>query len=90
MGKDEEATLKRLHDYRGLIGQIVAVYLTRFLCSLRRTATVILIDGDDFEHGNEARMLVPDYYRNKAEALQAELAGQIVCYADSLFASHNS
>ena len=23
MGKDEEATLKRLHDYRGLIGQIV-------------------------------------------------------------------
>jgi hypothetical protein len=60
----------------GGIGQIVAVYLTRFLCSSRRAATVMLIDGDDFEHGNEARMLVPDYYRNKAEALQAELAGQ--------------
>jgi molybdopterin/thiamine biosynthesis adenylyltransferase len=60
----------------GGIGQIVAVHLTRFLCSVPRAATVMLIDGDDFEHGNETRMLVPDYYRNKAESLQAELAGQ--------------
>jgi hypothetical protein len=60
----------------GGIGQIVAVHLTRFLCSLRRTATVMLIDGDHFEQGNEDRMLVPDYYDNKAEALQAQLAGR--------------
>jgi hypothetical protein len=59
----------------GGIGQIVAVHLARFLCSLRRSATLILIDGDHFEQGNEARMGVTEYYANKAEALQAELAG---------------
>jgi hypothetical protein len=54
----------------------VADHLTRFLCSLHRAATVILIDGDVFEHGNEARMRVADYYCNKAETLQVELAGR--------------
>jgi molybdopterin/thiamine biosynthesis adenylyltransferase len=70
----------------GGIGQIVAVYLTRFLCSIRRAATVVLIDGDHFEDGNEDRMLVPDYYQNKAEALQAELAGQSVASAVTMVA----
>jgi molybdopterin/thiamine biosynthesis adenylyltransferase len=58
----------------GGIGQIVAVHLARFLSSLRRTATLVLIDGDRFEQGNESRMRVPDYFANKAEALHAELA----------------
>ncbi|MHC4305948.1 MAG: ThiF family adenylyltransferase [Planctomycetota bacterium] len=70
----------------GGIGQIVAIYLTRFLCSARRAATVMLIDGDHFEHGNEARMLVPDYYDNKAEALQTELAGRCASAAVTVVA----
>jgi hypothetical protein len=60
----------------GGVGQIVAVYLTRFLRSLGRAATVMLIDGDDFEQGNESRMQVPDYFRNKAEALREDLVSQ--------------
>jgi hypothetical protein len=58
----------------GGIGQIVATYLARFLGSLRRDATLVLIDGDDFEQGNEARMAVTEYFANKAEALQDDLA----------------
>ena len=58
----------------GGIGQIVATHLGRFLCGLRRSATLILIDGDHFEQGNEARMGVTEYYANKAQALQAELS----------------
>lgn len=58
----------------GGIGQIVATYLVRYLASLAVTARVVLIDGDEFEHGNETRMSVPRFFENKAAALADALA----------------
>ncbi len=58
----------------GGIGQIVATYLVRYLASLAVAARVVLIDGDDFEHGNETRMSVPRFFENKAAALADALA----------------
>jgi len=57
----------------GGVGQIVATYLARFLCSLAVEARLVIIDGDDFEHGNEGRMAVPNYSVNKAAALARSL-----------------
>lgn len=53
----------------GGIGQIVATYLVRYLVGLAVTARVVLIDGDEFEHGNETRMSVRRFFQNKAAAL---------------------
>ena len=57
----------------GGIGQIVATYLVRYLASLAVPARVVLIDGDEFEHGNETRMSVQRLFENKAAALAETL-----------------
>jgi len=57
----------------GGVGQIVATFLVRYLRSLRRAARLVVIDGDDFEHGNESRMDVANYSDTKAAALARTL-----------------
>ena len=58
----------------GGIGQPVAIYLARFLANLRQQVRMVLIDGDAYEPDNAGRMEVPEVYRNKADAMQAQLA----------------
>jgi len=53
----------------GGVGQIVATYLSRYLCSLGVEARLVIVDGDVFEHGNERRMAVRNFFENKAAAL---------------------
>ena len=57
----------------GGVGQIVATYLVRYLRSLAVEARLVIIDGDDFEPGNEGRMAVPNYSETKAAALAQTL-----------------
>ncbi len=57
----------------GGVGQIVATYLARYLRSLAVEARLVIIDGDDFEHGNEGRMAVANYSETKAAALARTL-----------------
>jgi len=60
----------------GGIGQVVAIYLSLFLNSLNRTARLLLIDGDSYEHANESRMFCGNL-GNKAAVMQADLAGRL-------------
>ena len=57
----------------GGVGQIVATFLARYLCSLAVESRLVIIDGDEFEHGNEQRMAVPKFFENKATALARTL-----------------
>lgn len=59
----------------GGVGQIVATYLARYLASLAVEARLVIVDGDLFEHGNERRMAVPNFFENKAAALARALKG---------------
>ena len=52
----------------GGVGQIVATFLVRYLRSLAVEARLLIVDGDDFEHGNESRMDVANYSDTKAAA----------------------
>ncbi|MHC4948424.1 MAG: ThiF family adenylyltransferase [Planctomycetota bacterium] len=56
----------------GGIGQVVAVYLARFLASRGRPARLVLIDGDRYEQGNETRMFF-DACGNKAQVMHERL-----------------
>ena len=57
----------------GGVGQIVATFLVRYLCSLGVEARVAIVDGDEFEDGNESRMEVPKLFENKAACLVEKL-----------------
>jgi len=57
----------------GGVGQIVATFLARYLCSLAIESRLVIIDGDLFEHGNENRMAVPNFFENKATTLARTL-----------------
>jgi len=58
----------------GGIGEKVAHYGCIFLVSLQRPMRMVLIDGDEFEAKNAARMLFSDY-GNKAVVVRHDLMG---------------
>lgn len=57
----------------GGVGSIVARYLCVFLASLKTPARLVLIDGDEFEEANAARMLF-SRCGNKAAVVRDDLA----------------
>lgn len=57
----------------GGIGSPVSLYVSKFLYSLNRDATVFLVDGDEYELSNRERVAFREYGK-KALVKQAELA----------------
>jgi hypothetical protein len=55
----------------GIIARYIVVYLVHLLEQLRRTARFIIIDGDEFEAKNRARMMYTE--GNKAAVLRDEM-----------------
>jgi hypothetical protein len=69
----------------GGVGGVVARYLSIFLASLGSPVRLVLIDGDEFEPKNAARMLFPES-GNKAAVLVDELDAYLAESAVTLLA----
>lgn len=78
LSKNDQLVPKLANDARitiiglGGVGSIVARYGAVFLASLKKDATLLLVDGDNFEPKNASRMLFGDF-GNKAEVVRKEL-----------------